>query len=123
MLIDLDKEPEAAEGTLQLTSFNICQSLDPECALGKNLVELDVSNLDTINKMTKVAIEYATSTESSQSRYFVNACELFAEQLRIIKLLNPGTLRKLTLLGKLSDLRVDSNISIEESKEENTNVE
>ena len=105
-------------GTLQLTSFNICQSLDPELTLGKNLVDVEICNLDTINKMPKVLIEYATSSESSQTGYFINACDLFAEMLRIVKLLNPGTLRKLTLLGKLSALRVNNSLPFEESKED-----
>ena len=101
-----------------MTSFNICQSLDPECAFGKNLVEIEIRHMDAMDKLTKVALEYATSSESSQSSYFVNTCNLFSEKLRIIKLLNPGTLRKLTLIGKLSELRIDNKaLPFEESKE------
>lgn len=81
-------------------------------------MELEICHLDVMDKLTKVAVEYATSSESSQSSYFVNTCNLFAEKLRIIKLLNPGTLRKLTLIGKLSELRIDSKaLPFEESKE------
>lgn len=79
--------------------------------------------MDTISKLPKVAVEYATTSESSKSNYFIDTCELFAEKLRIVKLLNPGILRKLILLGKSTALRVDnSSFAFEENKEED-NVE
>ena len=77
--------------------------------------------MDTITKLPQVAVEYATTSESSKSSYFIDSCELFAEKLRIIKLLNPGTLRKLILLGKSTALRVDnSSLAFEENQEEDT---
>ena len=114
LLIDLEQASDD-QHHLQLTSFNICQALDPELPLGKNLVELNIVNLDVMEKLTRVAVEYATSADSSQSNYFVNTCNLFAEKQRIVKQLNPGAIRKLVLLGRLKEIQTSRLSPFEES--------
>ena len=83
--------------------------------MGKNLVELNIRNLDVMEKLTRVAVEYATSSDSSQSNYFVNTCNLFAEKQRIVKQLNPSVVRKLVLLGRLPELQTSKQSPFEES--------